>query len=107
MMTFKEKIANVEKEIEFLNVVYVPLHKKMEELTRALVNLKLQYDVGDRVRVEETCRRGCCIECSFTATIVNVEFDEWRKIYHYTVRKDDTGAEFKYQGSYAFKRIES
>ena len=105
-MTFKEKIANIEKEIEFLNVVYAPLHKKMEELTRTLQHLKRQFDIGDKVRVEETCSRGCCVECSFTATIVNVEFEEWRKMYHYTVRKDDTGTEFKYQGHYNFKKID-
>jgi hypothetical protein len=105
-MTFKEKIKNVEKEIELLNVVYSPLHKKMEELERTLEHLKRQFDIGDKVYVEETCSRGCCVELNIIGTIVNVEFEERCKIYHYTVREDKTGKETKWQGHYNIKRIE-
>jgi hypothetical protein len=104
-MTFKEQIAEVEKEIQALNVVYAPLHKKMNELTSTLANLKNQFDVGDKVYVEDTCRRGCCIEDSYHGTITNVEFEEWRKIYHYTIRQDNTDADRKRQGTYGIKRI--
>jgi hypothetical protein len=104
-MTFKEQIAEVEKEIQDLNVVYAPLHQKMNELHRTLANLKNQFDVDDKVYVEETCRRGCCIEHSYHGTVVNVEFEEWRKIYHYTIRQDNTGEDRKYQGTYGIKRI--
>ena len=105
MITFKEKIKNVEKEIELLDVVYAPLHKKMNELHRTLANLKNQFDVGDKVYVEDTCQRGCCIEDSYHGTVTNVEFEEWRKIYHYTIRQDFTGADHKRQGANGIKRI--
>lgn len=104
-MTFKEQIAEVEKEIQDLNVVYAPLHKKMNELHGTLANLRNQFDVGDKVYVEDTCRRGCCIEDSYHGTITNVELEEWRKIYHYTIRQDNTGADRKRQGTYGIKRI--
>jgi hypothetical protein len=106
MITFKEKIKNVEKEIELLNVVYAPLHKNMEELERTLEHLKRQFDIGDKVHVKETCHRGCCDETSIFGTISDVEFEEYRKIYHYTVREDNTEKETRWQGHYNIKRIE-
>jgi hypothetical protein len=101
----KEQIEKVEKEVQALNVVYAPLHQKMNELKRELANLKNQFDVGDKVYVEDTCQRGCCIEDSYHGTVTNVEFEEWRKIYHYTIRQDNTCADHKRQGTNGIKRI--
>lgn len=58
-------LTKAQKDIE-------PYQKKLDAAQTELWSAEKSFDEGERVRVTETCKRGCCVECEFTGTIVGL-----------------------------------
>jgi hypothetical protein len=70
----KLKLAEIEPRWEALKREY---DAACVELSRA----EESFDVGEHVRVEKTCRRGCCVEHAYEGVVENVTNNG-----HYRVR---------------------
>lgn len=77
----KEKLAVANAKVDALK-------KKLcvEEIDSTIWALERAYFVGDSVYWEETCRRGCCIEDSFSGQIIDIK----RQIIDIKPRKYNT-----------------
>jgi hypothetical protein len=73
--------------IEKAKAVLAELEPKYNEARYELVRAERSFDPGERVRVTETCRRGCCIENSFVGVVVKQS--EHSSAYY--VVKSDSG----------------
>lgn len=77
-------VVKARESLKRIEIETAPYVKKLED---AKVDLKCAlalYDVGERVRVEETCRRGCCLEFSEEGTVVERTKGQYR--YEYKVQ---------------------
>lgn len=95
-MKRNEKIAKLKAEISILEK-YVEAYKK------AVSDLKyaeeLLFDIGEFVKVTETCKRGCCIEYETEGIVSGVETNG---LYIISLRDGTTK---NYVSGYDMKRI--
>lgn len=47
-----------------------PYQKKLEVAQNELNSAERSFDKGERVKVTQTCKRGCCVEVCFVGEIV-------------------------------------
>jgi len=66
-----EEIKAKKKNLETLfQQIKKPFEDEISNLSCLEREISKLYFVGDRVKVEETCSRGCCIETSYIGTII-------------------------------------
>lgn len=68
-----DKVSRLKEKIAALEVVIADFDKKKQELRRELVAAEKECNIGRKVQVVETCKRGCCIEREYTGTIESVQ----------------------------------
>ena len=68
--TREKRIADAEFKVMGIKLVLEPLQKQLDAAEHELRDAKRSYDVGERVQVTETCRRGCCVENEYKGTVV-------------------------------------
>lgn len=95
----EQRIADAEFKVMGLKLVLDPLQKQLNDAEVELNRAKASYDFGERVHVEETCRRGCCTENEYDGTITGVQ-----KNGSYIVKSDD-GHVYEYVSTYDMKRV--
>lgn len=64
-----EMMQSAKEKLEAIRPRYEAAKKEYEEATRELVAAEASFDVGEKVKVEETCYRGCCVETEYFGTI--------------------------------------
>lgn len=68
-----DRIAKAKRHLDAVTPAYKAAQKVFENAERALNKAEGSFDVGERVHVEETCRRGCCVEFEGDGTIAGEE----------------------------------
>lgn len=68
----EQKIQRAKLILKKIKEQIAPYQKKLEAAEAELWAAEKSFDQGERVRVTETCKRGCCVECEFTGTIVGL-----------------------------------
>lgn len=78
MTTRADRIAAAQAKMDKLKAGYHAFLDAESEFKMA----QASYDLGERVRVTETCRRGCCVELEYDGVITD------RNSSYYTVKSD-------------------
>ena len=94
-----QRIADAEFKLMGIKLAIAPLQKHLSEAEVELNRAKASYDEGERVRVEETCKRGCCVEHEYEGTVVGEE-----KNGTYRIKATD-GHIYQYVSTYDMKRL--
>lgn len=80
-----DRIALARARVVELEPEYLRIKNAYEDAIGAVRRAEQSYDVGERVEVTRTCRRGCCIEWQYTGIV------ETASEGRYSVRRDDDG----------------
>jgi hypothetical protein len=64
-----ERIAAAQALLDAMGPEHDRIVAARKEAARALQATEDSYDIGERVRVVQTCRRGCCIESDFRGAV--------------------------------------
>ena len=73
---------------KFVEEVLKPAEDRQSELKSKICELENRIVFGDRIKWEETCRRGCCYEGGGTGTVIDIFMDRHgNNVYHV---KDDS-----------------
>ena len=98
-MNRAERIAAAQAKVEQIEPGYQSWRNKYEAAQSELRAAEASYDVGERVRVTETCKRGCCVEHEYEGAIAGSEPNgTWQ------VRATD-GHLYRYVSKYDMKRL--
>ena len=65
MKIAKRKIASLEK-------TWKKINKQYDDAKTELAHAERSFDIGEVVLVKEYCKRGCCLETSYTGTIMSM-----------------------------------
>lgn len=91
-----ERIKQAKQKLKELE----PYVKKYEEAEMELKRAEESFDIGEKVKFEETCRRGCCIEFSGIGHIVEIT-----KNGNYVVRLINEGSVITTGWNYTLERL--
>lgn len=82
-----------------IKLVLDPLKLQLDKAESELNEARRSYDMGERVRVTETCRRGCCVENEYEGSVTGRTQNGC-----YVVTADD-GHVYEYVSTYDMKRL--
>lgn len=85
--TRADRIASAQARVDELEPLYTRSKAEYDDAIVDLNRAKASYDIGERVHVCNTCRRGCCIEWEYDG-VIEAEGSHGRS---YAVRRDDGG----------------
>lgn len=97
-MNRQQRIEAAQLKVEGLQIIIKPIASALAEAESELRVAKESYDEGERVTVEERCRRGCCVELSYTGAVVG-----WTDACGWQVKRDNDGRVLN-ASSYNMKR---
>lgn len=100
MLNRKQRIAIAQKEVNSLKPKFDQIDVEYDQ---AKVNLKREidsYDIGEKVILEQTCKRGCCVEFEGEGIIV-AKTDN--RCYNIKMNKD--GVIHTYCSEFDMKRV--
>lgn len=69
MTTRSERITAAKAKLNCLDQQLQPLLDQQDKAKVELNRAEASFDIGEAVSVEETCRRGCCVERQFTGVV--------------------------------------
>lgn len=98
-MNRHQRIEKAQAKLRELEPQWKRLKKQYEDAQSELHRAEASYDVGERVRVTETCRRGCCVENEYTGTVKGTQPNG-----SYIIQGDD-GHKYEWASSYDMKRL--
>jgi hypothetical protein len=95
-LTRTQKIQRAKLLLKTAQKAIAPYQKKLDAAEAELHRAEVSFDKGERVRVTQTCKRGCCVECEFNGVIVgptpngmwNVKADNSGHIHEYIYEGD-------------------
>ena len=95
-LTREQKIKRAKLLLKRAQEAIAPYQKRLDAAEDELHSAERSFDKGERVRVTQTCKRGCCVELEFTGTIVgptpnglwNVKDDKSDHIFGYVYEGD-------------------
>lgn len=98
-MNRAERIEAAKAHVEKIEPHYQSWRNKYEAAQSELRAAEASYDVGERVRVTETCKRGCCVEHQYEGVVVGSKPNgTW------CVKSDD-GHVYEYVSKFDMKRL--
>lgn len=85
LMNRSDRIAVAKARVAELEPDYLRVRNEYEDAVGAVKRAEASFDVGERVHVEKTCRRGCCVELEYDGVVESAD------TLTYSVRRDADG----------------
>jgi len=95
----EQRIAEAKAKVDEIEERMKPMKDELQQAKFDLYAAETSFDVGERVRVSETCNRGCCVERLYTGTVTG------RCENGSNIIMSDSGGEFKYVSHHDMKRL--